>query len=48
VVPRDDRDRRHSRDRAAGDPLAWLEAARICPTVVIRITDEATGKQLFP
>jgi ferredoxin len=33
---------------ADGPDELMLEAARICPTVAIRITDQATGQQLFP
>ena len=31
-----------------GPDELMLEAARICPSVAIRITDEATGQQVFP
>jgi len=31
-----------------GPDELMLEAARICPTVAIRITDDATGEQIFP
>jgi ferredoxin len=30
-----------------GDEL-MLEAARVCPAVAIRITDEASGEQVYP
>ena len=33
---------------ADGPDELMLEAARICPTVAIRITDQASGKQIFP
>lgn len=31
-----------------GPDELMLEAARICPTVAIRVTDQATGEQIFP
>jgi ferredoxin len=31
-----------------GPDELMLEAARVCPSVAIRITDEATGEQVFP
>ena len=33
---------------AAGPDELMLEAARACPAVAIRITDEASGQQVFP
>jgi ferredoxin len=31
-----------------GPDELMLEAARICPAVAIRITDQETGEQIFP
>ena len=31
-----------------GPDELMLEAARVCPSVAIRITDELSGKQVFP
>ena len=31
-----------------GPDELMLEAARVCPTVAIRVTDRATGEQIFP
>ncbi len=31
-----------------GPDELMLEAARVCPAVAIRITDEASGEQVFP
>jgi ferredoxin len=33
---------------AVGPDELMLEAARTCPTVAIRVTDQATGEQIFP
>ena len=33
---------------AAGPDELMLEAARACPAVAIRITDEENGQQVFP
>jgi ferredoxin len=33
---------------ADGPDELMLEAARVCPAVAIRITDDTTGQQLFP
>lgn len=32
----------------AGADELMLEAARVCPTVAIRITDQDSGEQIFP
>ncbi|MCW3027078.1 MAG: ferredoxin [Solirubrobacterales bacterium] len=33
---------------ADGPDELMLEAARVCPAVAIRITEQTTGEQLFP
>jgi ferredoxin len=33
---------------ACGPEELMLEAARVCPAVAIRITDQSTGEQVFP